>query len=164
LIADAYLRMAKDHGQKSRSPNEAQRRRHEQGRQHDLEAALAQLRQIVEAGRAQEDQALDAVDRATLRNARFAHISTLLELDRQDEAVRACAALINRDSETPEALEAYTRMAGGLRRLNRADEARAALAQARAVLDKLPEGASFVNTTNGSKEEWKAYLEWLAKE
>ncbi len=164
LVADAYLRMAKEHGQKSHGPNEEQRRQHERERQHDLEAALAQLQQLAETGRTLRDQELDALDRSTLRNARFAHMTTLLELGRQEEAVRACAALINRYPDAPEVLEAYARMVGGLRRLKRADEARAAVAQARAVLDKLPEDASFANTTNKTREEWRKYLEWLAKE
>jgi tetratricopeptide (TPR) repeat protein len=164
LIADAYVRMAKGHQQKSHGPNEEQRQQHERLRRHDLEAALAQLEQLVAKGLAAPEQGLDSLDRSTLRNARFAHVATLLELSRHEEAVRACAALINRYPDAPEVLEAYARMVGGLRRLNRADEARAAVAQARTVLEKLPDDASFANTTNQTRQEWKTFLEWLAKE
>ncbi len=164
LLADACLRLAKDHERKGRAANEEQRRQHEQQRRGNLETALAQLRQIAEAGRTLREEDLDALDRSTLRNARFAYVNTLLDLDRHEEAVRACAALINRYEDAPEVLEAYVRMAGGLRRLNRIDEARAAVAQARTVLDRLPEGASLANTSNKSREEWKKFLEWLAKE
>ncbi len=164
LIADAYLRLAKDHQRKARTANEAARRQHEQKRRSELEAGLAQLRQIIESGRALQESAPESLERSTLRSARFAYVSTLLDLERHEEAVRACAELINRYEDTPEVLEAYVRLAGGLRRLNRPDEAQAALAQARIVLDNLPDGASLANTTNRTREEWKTFLQWLAKE
>jgi tetratricopeptide (TPR) repeat protein len=163
LLADAYLRRAKEHAQKARAPNAEQRRVHEAARQQDLEAALRQFELAASKGPADESP-LDGVDRSALCNARFAQVTTLIELGRLEDAVRACAALINRYQSMPEVLEAYVQIATGLRRLNRPDEARAALAQARAALDKLPGDASFAQTTNKTREEWKRFLDWLAKE
>jgi hypothetical protein len=119
---------------------------------------------VLDIGRTLTLDKLDDADRSALRNAEFARVTALVEIGRHEDAVRACVAVINRYQDLPEVLEAYVQIATGLRRLNRADEAQAALAQARAMLDKLPADASFANTTNKTRDEWKRYLEWLAKE
>jgi len=164
LLADAHMRLAQDHEGQTRSPSKEEQQRHKSARQRHLEAALAQLTEAVAVGRDRADASFDEPDRVALRNARFAHVAVLFQLGRHEEAVRTCADLINRYAGAAEVLEAYVQLAAGLRRLNRADEARASLAQALAALDKLAAEASFANTTNRSKAEWKSYLEWLAKE
>src|SRR5262249_13554194 len=72
LLAQAYLRRAKQHADKSLTPSDEQRQKHERQRLADLEAGLASLRHVLEAGITAKSESWDDVDRSALRSAAFA--------------------------------------------------------------------------------------------
>jgi tetratricopeptide (TPR) repeat protein len=105
---------------------------------------------------------LPAIEQATLRNCYFGRGAMLQQLGRYDEAIQAYADATNRYQFAPEALVAYMQSAECLRRLNRLEEAKVAIEQAKVALARIPAEANFEATTSRSRAEWTQDLEWMS--
>jgi len=113
--------------------------------------------------RRQESHQLTAVEKATLRNCYFAAGDILFDLARYEAAVKAYTAAINRYQNHAEVLEAYVQVANVYQRLNKPNEARKALAQAKVVLGHMKPDTQFAQTTNYTRQQWSDRLDRLAK-
>jgi tetratricopeptide (TPR) repeat protein len=105
---------------------------------------------------------LPPIDQSTLRNCYFGRATMLQQLGRYEEALQAFSDASNRYQFAPEAMVAYTQAAECLRRMDRLEEARVALEQAKVALARIPAEADFQSTTNRSRAEWSADLEWMS--
>jgi TolA-binding protein len=116
---------------------------------------IAELSDQQQAGRRTPEEL------AILRNSYFARPDALFDLGRYEEAIQAYSAATNRYQQTPEALEAYVQIASCYRRLNRPNEARGTLEQARVVLQRIRPDADFTRTTRLDRQQWNDLLAWL---
>jgi tetratricopeptide (TPR) repeat protein len=98
---------------------------------------------------------------AMLRNCYFGRADALFDLGRYEEAIQAYSAATNRYQHDPESLEAYVQIATCYRRLNRTNEARGTVEQARAVLARIRPDADFLRTTRLDRQQWGDLLTWL---
>jgi tetratricopeptide (TPR) repeat protein len=111
--------------------------------------------------RRQEREELTRLEQAILRNSYFAVGMSLVDLNRDEDAIRAYSTATNRYQHAPEVLEAFVQIAGCYRRLNKPLEARGTVRQAKVVLNRLPEKAPYEQATNMSRGQWVELLDWL---
>ncbi len=129
---------------------------------HHLQAAL----QTVEDARAElrrrsQQRSLTPLEQAIARYCDFARGELLGQLGDYSAAAKVLADLIRRYDQTPDVLDAYVQLAAVYRALQRDDQARVIAAQAQLALAQLPEDASLEATTQGSRQAWEHYLQWL---
>jgi tetratricopeptide (TPR) repeat protein len=128
-----------------------------------FESALKQYEQLEsQLSRRQRTGELNTLEKAILRNCSFSIGAVLFDLERYDAAVKAYAVACNRYQNSPEVLEAYLQLARTYRRLDKPNEARSALDQAKVALARMNAERRFSETTNHSKEQWAALLDWAA--
>ncbi len=165
LTADAYRRSAEQLCSQLREPQAGA----EQGvfsqpiqdrYQHAL-ATYAEIRNVL--ARHQETRKLSPREAAVLRNCYFAAGGVLFTLGQFEAAIQQYSAAANRYQNAPEALEAYVQIARAYRRLDRPNEARSALEQAKVVLDRLEPTVQFAATTNYTRQQWAERLDWLSQ-
>jgi len=127
------------------------------------EVALEQY-QALEADliRRQAAHELGALEKAILRNSSFSAAAMLFDLGRYEAAAKAYQAIANRCYGSPEALEAYVQLARSYRRLNKPNEAKSVVEQAKIALAKIDDDRRFTETTNYSKAQWSDVLNRLA--
>jgi len=105
---------------------------------------------------------LSPLEQAIYRNASLAVGDCLFELRQYDDAIKAYMAAINRFQNTPAILGAYTQIAAAYRRLDRPQEARSAIEQAKGLLSRLNDDAAFTQTSIYTKQQWSDLLNRLA--
>jgi len=129
-----------------------------------LQAGLGQYQRVRETlcGREQATE-LTRAEKSMLRNCYFSIGSILFDLGQYDEAVKAYWSATNRYQSSPEGLESYVQIARACRRLNRRDEARKALEQAKVMLDRMQTPGEFELTTIYTPEQWADVLDWMGK-
>lgn len=128
-----------------------------------LTRALSQYRLIRDGLSSRRETAeLSPLEQAMLRNSHFALADMLFALRQYEGAVEAYRTATNRYQNHPEVLEAYVRMAGAYRRLNKPLEARATLEQAKVMLARMKSDAQFQQTTNYTRSQWSERLDWLS--
>lgn len=126
-----------------------------------FESALKQYEQLEnQLSRQQRTRELNTLEKAILRNCSFSIGAVLFDLERYEAAVKAYAVACNRYQNSPEVLEAYLQLARTYRRLDKPNEARSALDQAKVALARMKASQRFTETTNHSKEQWAALLDW----
>lgn len=124
--------------------------------------ALAGFDETIRVARAPSTRGLDAANRnSLLRNALFSRGSILHALGRYDESIRAHQTAIASFPNSPAALDAYLQMVDCYRRLDRRQEARGTLEQAKLMLNRLPQDAAFETVSNYSRQEWVKLLDTL---
>lgn len=124
-----------------------------------LGAAAEQFRQAQDAlVRQQETRELTRLEKAMLRNCCFAVGDVYYDLGQYDAAVKAYSLAINRYQHAPEAMEAYLQTARAYRHLNRPQDARGILEQAKVVLSRMKPTSPFTRTTNYTAQEWEQAL------
>jgi tetratricopeptide (TPR) repeat protein len=116
-------------------------------------------KQITLAGDADQDP----FARMLLRNCYMMQGSVLMELRRFDEARQAYQNVITLYQNDPVVLESFVQVANCFRRLNQPSMARGNLERAKVVLDKLPQDADFLASTNFNRQQWKLLLDDMAK-
>ncbi len=165
LIAECCQQAAKVPQEKATTDTvETARIAHLKQAQQHLETAISYYEQTQEVlNRRQEQTELSPLEKLLLRNSYFAAGACLVELGRDDEAIRAYSTATNRYQHDPEVLEAFTQIATCYRRLNKPREARGTIQQAKAVLDRIDPNASFAEATIYSRREWKELLDWMGK-
>jgi tetratricopeptide (TPR) repeat protein len=129
-----------------------------------LEAAVGEYEQVQEIlTRRREKSQLTPLEQSILRNCYFARGATFYELGRYDDAVTAYSAATNRYHHEPEVLDAFMQLANCYRRLNRPDEARGVIEQARLVLGRMTaDDSAFARTTIHTRQEWQQVFDWLS--
>lgn len=96
-----------------------------------------------------------------LRNSYFAQGAAYYDLHQFPQAIEAYSTASNRYQNDPIALEAFTQIASCYRLMGQPIEAKGTLEQAKIVLDRLPENADYSETSYGSADEWRNFIDWL---
>ena len=102
---------------------------------------------------------LDPLDKAILRNSCFAVGNVLSAQGDYEAALKAYSTAVIRYQNCPEVLEAYVQIADAYRNLNKPQEAKDALEQARFALARMKPDAAFETTTNYTRKEWAQH--WI---
>ena len=130
--------------------------------QEELHAALDEYgRLITELSDQQHTAHRTPAELAVLRNCYFGRADALFDLGRFEEAIQAYSAATNRYQHEPEVLEAYVQIASCYRRIDRPNEARGTIEQARVVVERIRPTADFTRTTRLDRQQWKDLLTWL---
>ena len=79
-----------------------------------------------------------------------------------EDAIRVYLTAANVYRNEPEMLEALSQVAACYRQLNRPEEARGTIVQAKAALARMDKDVNFTRTTNFSREEWGRVLDQMA--
>ncbi len=165
VIAESYRTLAVFAREKlGMATIETARMEHTREMQRLLESAVGEYEQVQEIlTRRREKSQLTHLEQAILRNCYFGRGATFYELGRYDDAVMAYSAATNRYHHEPEVLDAFMQLANCYRRLNRPDEARGVIEQARLVLGRMTvDEQAFSRTTIHTRQEWEHVLDWLA--
>ena len=126
--------------------------------------AVSQYAAVVQTlARRQEESPLPTWEAALLRNSYFGQGAVLFRQQRDEQAIQAYLAVVNRYYEVPEVLEAYAQIYACYRRLGKLTEARDALLLARSALEQLPADAPFAETTNHTRLQWRELFDTFAK-
>lgn len=124
--------------------------------------ALEHFEQTIQVARTPGPAHFDEVGRlAMLRNSLFARGSVLHSLGQYDESIRAYQTAVSAFPQSPAVLDAYLQMADCHRRMNRKNEARGTIEQAKLMLDRIPKDTSFEAVSNYGREEWSRLLDSL---
>ena len=79
-----------------------------------------------------------------------------------EAALKAYSTAVIRYQNCPEVLEAYVQIADAYRNLNKPQEAKDALEQAKFALARMKPDAAFETTTNYTRKEWAQRLDLLS--
>jgi TolA-binding protein len=163
LIAEEFRSAAKIPQEKAKGDTiETARVAHLKQVQQYLTAAIEHYEDAQRIlNRRQEREELTPLEQGILRNSYFAVGTSLVDLSRYEEAIRAYSTATNRYQHAPEVLDAFVQIAGCYRRLNKPLEARGTVRQAKVVLNRLPEKAPYEQATNMSRKQWVDLLDWL---
>lgn len=159
LRADAMRRRAEIAlGRAGAAETESMREVHLRESDRLLRGAVAELRSVQAVLAPLEDTGrLPRLERELLKSTAFDLGHAYAALGSPQEAIVAYGAAVNRYPDDPRVLPAYLRMAECYRRLQRSDDARAAVEQARLVLGQLPVPALGA----GSALDRAGWEEWL---
>jgi len=128
----------------------------------EYHAALQRFDETIRVARGPHLRGLeDEVRGSLLRNSLFARGSILHAMSRYDDAIRAHQTAIASFPNSPAALDAYLQIVDCYRRMQRGPEARGTLEQAKLMLNRLPQDASFESVSNYSRQEWAKLLDTL---
>ena len=163
-IARAFHSAAEAPSQKAReAKTENERQKNRKLRDQNLEAALRTYlevqRQITLEGRNVES----ALTKTLLHNCYMMQGSVLFQLRRYEEARKAYANVSTLYQHEPFVLESFVHIASCWHRLNQSLNARQTIAQAKLVLERLPNDADFEESTNFSRQQWALMLDEMAK-
>lgn len=122
--------------------------------------AYSQLQKLL--NEKQESRGLDETEKGILRNCYFARADAFYDMGDYEEAVLAYSDATNRYQHEPDCLEAYVQIANCYRMMNRPEEARGTLEQAKLVLQRIEPKADFTRTTRYDREQWTDFLNWLS--
>jgi len=142
---------------------ESERQKNRRLRDDNLKAALESYniaqRRITLSGQAGDS----ALARTLLRNCYMMQGSVLFDLRRYEDARKAYANVSTLYQNDPFVLESFVHIANCWHRLNQPMNARQTIAQAKLVLQRLPEEADFKESTNFSREQWELLLDEMGK-
>ncbi len=164
LIADSYRRQAKLTETKlDEDLIESVRLAFSKQIAECLLAALDQYRQARDALTQREKTAeLSRAEKSLLRNCYFSIGNALFDLGRDDEAIQAYTLATGRYPNEPETIEAYVQIARAYHRLDKPEQARRTVEQAKVVLDRIGSQAEYERTTIHGADEWLSVLDSLA--
>ena len=164
LIADSYRRRAKlTEAKLNEDLIESVRLAFSKQIAECLRAALDQYRQARDALNQREKTAeLSRTEKSLLRNCCFSIGSALFDLGQDDEAIQASTLATGRYPNEPETLEAYVQIARAYHRLDKPEQVRRTVEQAKVVLDRIGSQAEFERTTIHRADEWLGVLDSLA--
>lgn len=130
-----------------------------------LQAALEQYRGVQEVLTLRErapGEELTPMEKSLLRNCYFSIGSVLFDLKQYEAAISAYGLATTRYQNVPGVLEAYVQIARAYDRLNKPDDARKVVAQAKVVLERIGSAEAFKWTTIYAPDEWPNVLDSLA--
>jgi TolA-binding protein len=100
---------------------------------------------------------------AMRRNCYMLEGACLFDLGRYREAIEAYQNVSSLYPNEPFVLETFVQIANCWQRLDRRENARGAIHQARITLEQMPGAADFAATTALSRDEWKVLLENMSQ-
>jgi tetratricopeptide (TPR) repeat protein len=106
-----------------------------------------------------DGERLDELGSRLLREAYFQIAHTHYDLENYEEAIIAFSSAVHRNQEDPQVLLAYFQMASCNVKLNKPDEARSMIEQAKVILNRLPDYVFQQDQANLTKIEWKRWLD-----
>ncbi|MCH7687493.1 MAG: tetratricopeptide repeat protein [Planctomycetes bacterium] len=106
-----------------------------------------------------DGERLDELGSRLLREAYFQIAHTYYDLENYEEAIIAFSSAVHRNQEDPQVLLAYFQMANCNVKLNKPDEARSMIEQAKVILNRLPDDVFQQDQVNMTKNEWKLWLD-----
>jgi tetratricopeptide (TPR) repeat protein len=161
LIADCHRRRVLEEAEKLKQDLVEQSRSARFRRMRDaLGAALQGYRQAQEALlKCQESVELTPLETLMLRNTYCLMGTMLADMGQFDAAVKAYTTAASRYPNGPETLEAHVQMARAFRAMNRPDDARGSIEQAKLLLARMKPDTPFRETANYTKTEWAALLD-----
>jgi tetratricopeptide (TPR) repeat protein len=165
VLADSYRRLA---GSAQESQNQDASKT-DSATQRDrsrrlYENALGQYKEVQKSlALRHKTRELTAEEKLMARNADFAVANVLFSLDQFEAAIKAYSKAAKKYENRPESLEAYVQMAAVYRQMDDPDEARGALEQAKAAVEKIKNDSLFTETTNFDRIQWNTRLNELMK-
>jgi len=125
-----------------------------------LTRARDELRTLQRSLLLQNDgERLNELGKRLLRDCYFHIAHTYFDLENYEEAIIAFSSAAHRYPEDPQVLLAYLQMADCNVNLNRPEDARIIIEQAKVILNRLPDDVFQSDRTNWTREEWKSWLE-----
>ncbi len=166
LIADSHRRMAE---QSQRELRASLVRNVRLSRSKQIQAlllkALEEYREIQEIlAERQQVASLTPEEKAILRNTFFAAGETQFDLGKYGEAVRTYTTAAYRYQSDPAALLAYLQIAAAYERLQKTEDARNTLKQAKVVLGRIQADDSFTRSTPFTRSQWEQLLDERLRE
>ncbi len=162
-FANAHLRIASVRNrQLAATTIDAEQRTLQAERQKHLEISkrlLIDLRQNLIA--LKNESGVDKLHTRLLRNCEFTRGEVEFELGEYAQAIDTLNRAINEYSTTSRVLPAYLQIASAYDELGQADQAQSILQQAKVFLQRMPEEAFLVTSTNvRSRAEWMDWINW----
>jgi TolA-binding protein len=109
-----------------------------------------------------EEMELTAGQKAILRNSYFAIGNVLYAQGDYEASLKAYNTAANRYQIFPEVLDAYVQIANIYRKLNKPQDAKNALQQAKFALGRIKADVAFEITTNYTRKQWTQRLDLLS--
>lgn len=126
-----------------------------------LQRASELYRSLVEEYRRRDPATMTARERMYLRHARLYEADCLFELLAYKPALKLYEEAVGAHQDTPSALAAYVQIINCHVFLGQLTEARAALARAEILVDRIPADAFSGPLAVESRGDWKRYFQWL---
>jgi tetratricopeptide (TPR) repeat protein len=166
LLAKALVRRARFSQERNRlAETDSARVEYRQQFQEDLARSVGELAAVRTALQdAQRLGRLDTLGEATLKQCQFEQAHAMYLLDDYSGAIEAYSSLAGRYQQDGEVLGVYVQIANCFRRMNRRAEAVSTLAQARLLLNQMPETAFVADEGKLSRAEWGRWLEWASQQ
>ncbi|MDZ4820978.1 MAG: tetratricopeptide repeat protein [Planctomycetota bacterium] len=164
VIAEAYRAAASFPREKLQQAKiETARIEHSKEMQHLLQSAIREYEHVQELlTQRREDSQLSPNEQSILRNCYFARGTAYFELKQYEEAISAYSAATNRYQNEPEVLDAFLQLVACYRNLNKEEEARSIVEQAKVVLGRInATDEEFKKTTVHTRAEWARVLDYL---
>jgi tetratricopeptide (TPR) repeat protein len=163
-IARAFHSAAEAPAQKAReAKTENERQKNRKLRDQNLKAALDTYQEVQRLITLEGHNVESALTKTLLRNCYMMQGSVLFQLRRYEEARKAYANVSTLYQHEPFVLESFVHIANCWHRLNQTLNARQTIAQAKLVLERLPNDAEFEESTNFSRQQWALLLDEMAK-
>lgn len=162
LLADSYRRSGlalKAEAKDATYAEEMKRMRDESAARFDSAKKL--YRELIEAYDLRDPASLDRRERVYLRHAHLYEADCYFETQDYARALKLYEESAGLFKELPSALAANVQMINCHVFLGQPEEARAALARAKVLVDSMPDSAFAQGVSPERREDWKRYFEWL---
>jgi tetratricopeptide (TPR) repeat protein len=126
-----------------------------------LDRARDLYRELVDEYRRRDPTTLTARERMYLRHGRLYEADCLFELVAYKPALKLYEEAVGAYQDTTSALAAYVQIINCHVFLGQKMEARAALARAEILVDRIPDEAFTAPLSLETRSDWKRYLQWL---
>ncbi len=161
LLADCYRRIAQGHRERLLQHSTGQQRPVQPGEIHAMFSKALEIYQQTQQRLMTREASgeLTPLENLVLRNTWFALAGTLYYIGRYEEAAAAYQSIVVKYQNRPEVLQAYLQLSDCYRQVNRPDEARNVLEQAKILLKRMKSDLPFVQTTGYTAQQWSDLLE-----
>ncbi len=126
-----------------------------------LTRARGLYRSLIAAYQVSDEAALDPVDQLRLKHARLYEADCLFAMQAYKQALKLYEEAAGTYQDSPTALAAYVQIINCHVFLGRPTEARAALARAEILTDRIPDKAFEKSLSPEKRADWKRYFKWL---
>jgi len=125
--------------------------------------ALEKYKQVQETlGKNRDNAELTAGQKAILRNCYFAIGDVLFAQEDYEAAIKAYSTAVNRYQGCPEVLDAYVQIAVAYQKMDKPQDAKNALQQAKFALSRMKPDVAFEKNTNYTRKQWAERLDLLS--
>jgi tetratricopeptide (TPR) repeat protein len=165
LIGESYRRWAAEPLERLvQARTASEREKNQRLVDERLGAALANFKEVqsritLQIHNVQEDP----LHNAMRRNCYMLEGAVLFDLGRYQQAIEAYQNVSSLYPNEPFVLETFLQIAHCWQRMNRPENARGAVQQAKLTLEQLPSDADFLATTAFTRDEWKLMLTDMAR-